>query len=99
MRGNASALGIVIRKCAYCLNVMKQIPYDPCFTSYGLPIFVTYFVAECACEEGWVVEKAEFDDLFVHYQFTNCDKSQYDNNIVYETMHATQNTRHCQRRM
>ena len=47
-----------------------------------------------ACLDGWLAGKAEFDGLSLHYQYTDCAKSQYEHNIVYETLYATQNTRH-----
>ena len=42
-----------------------------------VPMLVIFFVHLCACVEGWMVENAEFYDIFVFYQYADCAKVQY----------------------
>ena len=72
-------------------------------TNYAKPMFYdlwpTYicdiFSLTCACVGGRLVGKAEFNELFGYCQYADCDKAQYQHSIVYEMLHATQNTRRC----
>ena len=63
---------IILIKSVYCLKVIKRIPHDRCSMIYGTHMLVIFFVHVGACVEGWMVEKAEFYDIVVHYQYTDC---------------------------
>ena len=54
---------IIPKKGVYCLNVIEQIPQDPCSAFYGLPTFAISFVDVYACVKGWMVEKAGLCDI------------------------------------
>ena len=53
-----------------------------------------FFVHVCACVKGWMVENAEFYDVFVHYQYDECPKAQYGPNMHTKrsVLHRTLNT-------
>ena len=72
----ASTGGIVLRKCAYCLKIMKEIPQDSYSTTYVqvlVGIFVTFFADVCTVED-WLAER-QFGDPFVHQQYADCAKA------------------------
>ena len=91
---NGSQMATILIKSVYCLNVIEQIPHDPCSTIYGLPMLGIFFVHVCGCVEGWMVENAEFYDIFVHYQYADCATAQYEPNMHTKRhmLHRTLNT-------
>ena len=91
MHGNSKHKGVVLRKCAYCAYVKKQILHYLYSAIYGLPIF-DFFIYLGTCVRGRLLGKTEFDDLFAHYQYAYRTKAQYEHGIVNEMMHAIQNT-------
>ena len=52
------------------------------------------FFHVCGCVEGWMVENAEFYDIFVHYQYADCATAQYEPNMHTKRhmLHRTLNT-------
>ena len=51
-------------------------------TDYLYLVFVAVFVDGCACEEGWLLGKADFCDIYMHYQYADYAKPQYQRNMA-----------------
>ena len=87
---------VIIRIASvYCLNVLEQILHASCSTIYGLPMLVIFFVHVCAYVEGWMVENADFYYTFVHYQYADCSKAQYEPNTHTKRLMLHRTPKHC----
>ena len=55
-------------------------------------MFVIFSVHVFTCVEGWMIENAEFYRIFVHYQYADCFKAQYEPNMHTKRSCYTENS-------